>query len=76
MTRQQEPKHHALFIGYAPFENPEVSIATRIAFGYTSHNAADYARNVLTYYFDIGDANELLNGTAETIDSTSNAIND
>ena len=77
-TAQQDLKraNHALFIGYAPFEDPEISIATRIAFGYTSHNAADYARNVLSYYFDVEDAATLLNGTAESVDSTSNAIND
>ena len=68
--------NHALFVGYAPYENPEISIATRIAFGYTSHNAADYARNVLSYYFDVEDADELLNGQAEAVDSSSNAVND
>ena len=77
-TAQQDLRraNHALFIGYAPFEDPEISIATRIAFGYTSHNAADYARNVLSYYFDLEDAAILLNGTAESVDSSSNAIND
>lgn len=77
-TAQQDLKraNHALFIGYAPFDDPEISIATRIAFGYTSHNAADYARNVLSYYFDVEDASELLNGHAEAVDSSSNAISD
>ena len=77
-TAQQDLRrsNHALFIGYAPFENPEISIATRIPFGYTSHNAADYARNVLSYYFDVEDAATLLNGQAEAVDSSSNAVND
>lgn len=39
-TAQQSPNrpNHALFVGYAPYSDPEISIATRIAFGYTSHN--------------------------------------
>lgn len=68
--------NHALFVGYAPYDNPEISIATRIAYGYTSHNAAELARNVFAYYFGVEDADELLNGQAEEIDSSSNEFND
>lgn len=77
-TAQENLKraNHALFVGYAPYENPEISIATRIAFGYTSHNASDYARNVLAYYFDVEDEEELLNGRAEDVNVTTNAISD
>jgi len=77
-TAQQDLRrsNHALFIGFAPYENPEISIATRIAFGYTSSNAAHYAKNVLTYYFELEDSNQLLNGNAVTIDSSSNAVTD
>lgn len=77
-TAQQDLRrsNHALFIGYAPYENPEISIATRIAFGYTSANAAHYAKNVLAYYFEVEDANTLLDGQATIIDGSSNAVND
>lgn len=77
-TAQENLKraNHALFVGYAPYENPEISIATRIAFGYTSHNASDYARNVLAYYFDVENEEDLLNGQAEEVDGTTNAISD
>ena len=77
-TAQENLKraNHALFVGYAPYENPKISIATRIAFGYTSHNASDYARNVLAYYFDVEDEDELLSGQAEEVDGTTNAISD
>ena len=44
--------NHALFIGYAPYEDPEMTIAVRIANGYSSANAAALARDVITYYFD------------------------
>ena len=77
-TAQQSPNrpNHALFVGYAPYSDPEISIATRIAFGYTSHNAAEYAKNVFSYYFGVQDAEELLNGQAENVGESSNSFND
>lgn len=76
-TAQQSPNrpNHALFVGYAPYNDPEVSIATRIAFGYTSHNAAEYAKNVFSYYLCSG-CEELLNGQAENVGESSNSFND
>ena len=68
--------NHALFVCYAPYENPEISIAVRIPFGYTSANAAHYARNILSYYFEVEEKDALLDGQAVTIDSSSNAVND
>ena len=65
--------NHALFVGYAPYENPEIAIATRIAYGYTSHNAAEISKNVLAYYFKAEDAEELLSGQAEEVNSTSSS---
>lgn len=77
-TAQQNPTraNHALFVGYAPYDNPEISIATRIAYGYTSHNAAELSKNVFAYYFKVEDTDELLSGQAEEIDSSSNQFND
>jgi hypothetical protein len=56
--------NHALFVGYAPFDNPEIAIATRVANGYSSDYAAQIAKDVFTYYFKIKDTNELITGTA------------
>lgn len=77
-TAQQNPKrpNHALFVGYAPYDDPQISIATRIAFGYTSHNAAEYAKNVFAYYFNVEDSEELLNGQAANVGDSSNSFND
>ncbi len=77
-TAQENLKrpNHALFIGYAPYDDPEISIAVRIAYGYTSHNATDYARDVLAYYFDVESADELLDGQAEEVEGVSNSFND
>lgn len=68
--------NHALFVGYAPYDDPEISIATRIAYGYTSHNAAELSKNVFAYYFKVEDTDALLSGQAEEIDSSSNQISD
>ena len=77
-TAQQNLKrpNHALFVGYAPYDDPEISIATRIAYGYTSHNAAKLARNVFAYYFNVENEDELLNGQAANGNSSSNEISD
>ena len=62
--------NHALFVGYAPYNNPKVAIATRIAFGYTSHNAAEVTKDILSAYFGVEDTEELVNGEATTNTST------
>lgn len=68
--------NHALFVGYAPYDDPEITIATRIAYGYTSHNAAEVSKNILAYYFGVEDEDELLSGQAEDIDSSANGFTD
>ncbi len=62
--------NHALFIGYAPYDDPEISIATRIAYGYTSSNAVAVSSNILAYYFGEQTLEELLSGNAEGADSS------
>ena len=66
---------HGLFIGYAPYENPEISMAVRIAYGYSSTNAALVARDILNYYFELKDETEILTGTAAQ-EGTSNEQTD
>ena len=68
--------NHALFIGYAPFENPEIAITTRIAHGYTSANATEVSSNILKYYFNLADETSLLDGQAEEIESSTNGFTD
>lgn len=68
--------NHALFVGYAPFKDPEISIATRIAYGYTSHNAADASAQILKYYFKLEDEDSLLNGQAKNVGDSSNGVTD
>lgn len=50
-AQQTGHANHGLFVGYAPYDDPEITIAVRIANGYSSHNAATAARNVISYYY-------------------------
>lgn len=68
--------NHALFVGFAPYNNPQISIATRIAYGYTSHNASDISRDILSYYFGVNSAEELINGQAKDVNGGSNTVTD
>ncbi len=62
--------NHAWFVGYAPYESPEIIVTTRIAFGYTSANSAQLSRDVIKYYFNLEDKEELLSGEASESDGT------
>ena len=68
--------NHALFVGYAPYEAPAISIATRIAYGYTSSNAVDVSRKVLSYCFGVEDETTLLNGQATNVADNANGFAD
>lgn len=65
-TAEQSVNHpnHSLFMGYAPYEDPEIAVAVRIANGYTSANAASIAADIYKYYFGLVEENELLSGEA------------
>ena len=75
-TAQQSKSHpnHALFMGYAPYENPQIALAIRIANGYTSANAAAMASDIFKYYFNLEGKEDLFNGGASQ--ATSEVIND
>ncbi|MCI8854170.1 MAG: hypothetical protein HFI30_04855 [Lachnospiraceae bacterium] len=56
--------NHALFVGFAPYDQPEIAIATRIANGYTSSNCVEISAEVLKYYYDLEDEETLITGVA------------
>ena len=64
---------HALFIGFAPYENPTMAITVRIANGYTSRNAAAVAKDVISYYFHTRDEAELITGYASYVSGDNTA---
>lgn len=57
--------NHALFVGYAPYESPEISVATRIMNGYTSDYSAQITKDVIMYYYNLAEEDELITGTAD-----------
>ena len=57
---------HALFICYAPADDPEIAMCVRISNGYSSTNCIITAKDILQYYFDLVDDEEILTGKAMT----------
>ena len=62
--------NHALFLGYAPVEDPEIAIAVRIPNGYSSKYAALVASQIMQYYFDESTLSSIL--TTDTIPNYEN----
>ena len=46
---------------------PEIAIATRIAYGYTSSYAAQITKEAVAYYFGLKDEDEISAGTAQEL---------
>lgn len=47
-----ERPNHALFISYAPYDDPDITMTVVVPNGYTSTNAAEIARDIYKYYFN------------------------
>lgn len=60
--------NHALFVGYAPYDNPQIAVATRIAFGYSSSFAAQTSKDVFKYYFNLEEKEEIVTGGATDVE--------
>ena len=65
---------HALFICYAPYEAPQISMAVRIGNGYSSTNAIMAAKDILMYYFNLTDPSSILTGKAMTQNVTTGQV--
>lgn len=61
--------NHALFISYAPYEDPEISVTVRVAYGYTSDYSAQIAKDVYAYYYGLKDEGEIITGTAGNLEA-------
>lgn len=42
---------HALFVAYAPYDNPKIAISTVLPFANSSHDSAELAKNCVQYYY-------------------------
>lgn len=65
-TAQQSDLHpdHALFVGFAPAEDPEIAIAVRIANGYNSGYTAEIGRDIVRIKYGLSGSDELITGSA------------
>ncbi len=65
-TAQQSERHpnHALFVSYAPYGNPEITVTVRIVNGYSSSYAAQTAKDFYKYYYKLGNEEDILTGKA------------
>ncbi len=68
--------NHALFVSYAPYNAPEISVTTVIPNGHGSSNAVELTRDVYSYYFDLEDKDKLVNGFAELPETESRGFAD
>lgn len=68
--------HHALFVSFAPYESPEISVTVVMPNAFTSSNAAALASYIYRYYFDESSRKQLLKNTATNPGSTSGQITD
>ncbi len=57
---------HATFIGFAPYENPEVSVSVVIPFGYASTYSAEVSRDVINYYYGATTLEQILSQGASS----------
>ena len=55
-----------VFIGFAPYDDPEVAMAVRITNGYTSGNAISVANDIFSYMYNLEDESAIVTGTANT----------
>ena len=69
-------RYHSWFTGFAPYDNPQIALAIRIANGYTSSNSAELAANIYKYYFNLTDTDALLSGTADAVGGSAGGVND
>ena len=67
---------HGLFVSFAPYSDPEVSVTIVLPNGYASANAAKLAREVYGLYFNEENKEELLSGDLTTTNVTNISVSD
>lgn len=68
--------NHALFLSFAPYSDPEISVAVVIPNGFVSSNAAELASNIYKYYYDKKSRKSLLNSKATNPTMNTNRVTD
>ncbi len=64
--------NHGMFVCYAPYDNPEISMSVSIPNGYAAGNAGLVAKQIIRYYFSYLSMDDILNNSYDSGASTSN----
>ena len=65
--------NNALFVSFAPYENPEISVTAVIPNGYTSSNAAELSKDIYKLYFKLDDAQKIIDGDVTLPEASSSS---
>lgn len=68
--------NHALFVSFAPYEDPEISVTVVIPNGFSSSNAAELASKIYQYYYDKDARKSLLDKKVSSPAMSSNSQTD
>lgn len=68
--------NNALFLSYAPYQDPEISITAVIPSGYTSFNAAELSSNIYKLYFNLEDPEKLVEGEVTVPETNIDAVSE
>ncbi len=68
--------NNALFVSFAPYEAPEISVTVVIPNGYTSHNAAVLTKDIYSLYFKLDKEENLLEGEVTVPDTNIDAYDE
>lgn len=62
-TAQEDPKRdsHAWFVGFAPYDNPEIAISVLLPFGERSDYPAEIFRDIVAAYFELDVEHDKMN---------------
>ena len=72
----QENAHrpdHGLFVAFAPYENPEITVTVVLPFGYGSGNSGSVAKNMFSYVFHETDVTD---GTRQAANVQGHSVSD
>ena len=65
--------NNALFVSFAPYEKPEISIIAVIPNGYTSSNAAELTKDIYKLYFKLDEADKILESDVTVPEASRNS---
>jgi penicillin-binding protein 2 len=62
--------NNALFVSFAPYQDPQISVTAVIPNGYTSSNAAELSKDIYKVYFKLDDVDSILDSNATRPETT------